>query len=172
MEATVHRVFNSHLRKNFSCIPGEVGDMESEWAMFKASIIEAAARSCGQKAVGACRDGNIRTCWWTTAVKEVVRLKKEAFWLGWPRGLLKQQTGARQTGARKVAASAVAEAKAWVWEEFGEAMEKDFWLASRKFWQTVWCLRKGNQGLAQAVLSCGGEMLTQTDDIVGLWKKH
>jgi len=40
-----------------------------------------------------------------------------------------------------------------VWEEFGEAMEKDFKLASRRFWQTVRRLRKGKQGLAQAVLS-------------------
>jgi len=46
-------------------------------------------------------------------------------------------------------------------------MEKDFPLASRKFWQTVRRLRKGKQGLAQAVLNRGGELLTQTEDIVG-----
>ena len=51
VEAPVSKVFNSHLRKNFSCIPGEVGDMESEWTMFRASIAEVMARSCGQKAV-------------------------------------------------------------------------------------------------------------------------
>ena len=57
--------------------------MESEWAMFRASIAEAAVRSCGQKAVGAYRGGNLRTRWWTPAVKEAIRLKKEAFraWL-------------------------------------------------------------------------------------------
>ncbi len=49
--------------------------MESEWAMFKASIVEAASLSCGRKVVGACRGGNLR--------KEAIRLKKEAFqaWL-------------------------------------------------------------------------------------------
>ena len=51
-------------------------------------------------------------------------------------------------------------------------MEKDFRLASKKFWQTVRRLRKGKQGLAQAVLSRGGELLTQTEDIVGRWKEH
>ncbi|KAK0140999.1 hypothetical protein N1851_021987 [Merluccius polli] len=56
--------------------------------------------------------------------------------------------------------------------EFGEAMEKDFRLASRKFWQTVQRLRKGKQGLAQAVFSRGGELLTRTGDIVGRWKEH
>ena len=65
--------------------------MESEWAIFRASIAEAAVRSCGQKTVGACRGGNLRTQWWTPTVKEAVRLKKEAFRLGWPRGLVKQQ---------------------------------------------------------------------------------
>jgi len=51
-------------------------------------------------------------------------------------------------------------------------MEKDLWLASRKFWQTVWRLRKGKQGLALAVLSRGGGLLTQTEDTVGWWKEH
>ncbi|XP_049457564.1 craniofacial development protein 2-like [Epinephelus fuscoguttatus] len=80
-EDPVCGVFNSHLRENFSCIPGEVGDMESEWAMLKVSIVEATARSCGQKVVGACRGSNQRTRWWTPAVREAIRLKKEAFWV-------------------------------------------------------------------------------------------
>jgi len=48
-------------------------------------------------------------------------------------------------------------------------MEKDFGLASRKFWHTV---RRFRKGLAQAVLSRGGELLTQTEDIVWRWKEH
>ncbi len=47
----VHDVFSSHLRKNLLCIPGEVEDMDSEWAIFKAFIMVAAARSCGQRVV-------------------------------------------------------------------------------------------------------------------------
>lgn len=48
--------------------------MESEWAVFKASIAEVAGSSCGQKVIGD---------WWTPAVKETFKLKKEAFqvWL-------------------------------------------------------------------------------------------
>jgi len=68
VEAPVHGVFNAHLRNNLSYIPREDGDMESELAMFKASIVEA-----GQKAVGACRGGNLRTRWWTPVVKEAIR---------------------------------------------------------------------------------------------------
>ncbi len=61
-EAPVCEVFNSHVWKNFSYILREVGDMDSEWAMVKASIVETAAKSYGQKAVGACHGGNWRTC--------------------------------------------------------------------------------------------------------------
>uniref|UniRef100_A0A3B5A9Z5 Protein kinase domain-containing protein n=1 Tax=Stegastes partitus TaxID=144197 RepID=A0A3B5A9Z5_9TELE len=72
-EALQHPFFS------FSCIPGEAGDMESEWSMFKASIAEVAVRSCGQKVTGACRGCNPKTRWWTLAVREAVRLKKETF---------------------------------------------------------------------------------------------
>ncbi|KAI3355863.1 hypothetical protein L3Q82_004416 [Scortum barcoo] len=41
-------------------IPREAGDIESEWTMFSASIVNAAVRSCcGRKVSGACRgNGN------------------------------------------------------------------------------------------------------------------
>lgn len=51
-------------------------------------------------------------------------LKKEAFraWLSW--GSVEAASNYRL--AKKAAAKAVMEAKTLVWEEFGEAMEKDF----------------------------------------------
>ena len=78
-EAPVREAFNSHLRRNFSSIPVEAGDIEPEWTMFKASIVEAAAVSCGHRVLGASRGGNPRTPWWTPVVREAVRLKKESF---------------------------------------------------------------------------------------------
>ncbi|KAJ0055599.1 hypothetical protein NL108_005438 [Boleophthalmus pectinirostris] len=57
-EPSVRGTFNSHLREDFSRIPGEAGDMESEWASFSASIVDAAARSCGHKVCGACHGSN------------------------------------------------------------------------------------------------------------------
>ena len=47
--------------------------------MFRAIIAEAADRSCGRKAVGACRGGNPRTRWWTPEVSDAVKLKKGAY---------------------------------------------------------------------------------------------
>ena len=112
VDAPVCKVFNSHL------------------IMFKTSIAEAAARSCGRNVVGACRGGNLRTHWWTPAVKEAVKQKKDAFWAWLAQGSPEAADGYRQARQARAAASAVTEAKTWVWEEFGEAIEKDFWLAS------------------------------------------
>ena len=43
--------------------------------------------------------------------------------------------------AQRAAATAVAEAKQQAWVEFGEAMEKDFQVAPKRFWKTVRHLR-------------------------------
>ncbi len=168
-EPSVSGVFNSHLRESFSQIPGEVGDIESEWTMFSTSIADAAARSCGRKVAGACRGGNPRTRWWTPEVRDAVRLKKESY-----RALLASGTPEAADGyrrAKRAAARAVAEAKTRSWEEFGEAMEEDFRSASKKFWQTVRRLRRGKQCFTNTVYSAGGELLTSTGDVVGRWKE-
>ncbi|TWW74022.1 hypothetical protein D4764_14G0000230 [Takifugu flavidus] len=120
-ESPVRRSFNSRLRESFDHVPGEAGDIESEWTMFRASIVEAADRCCGRKVVGACRGGNARTRWWTPAAADGYRR------------------------AKRSAATAVAEAKTRAWEEFGEAMENDFRTASKRFWTTIRRLRRGKQ---------------------------
>lgn len=43
-----------------------------------------------------------------------------------------------------------------VWEESGEAMEEDYWLVSKVFWETVWHLRMGKQCFTNIVYSVGG----------------
>jgi len=44
VEDPVWEVFNSHLRMNLSHFPREVGDMESEWTMFKDSMVDVVDR--------------------------------------------------------------------------------------------------------------------------------
>ncbi|KAI3356046.1 hypothetical protein L3Q82_017315, partial [Scortum barcoo] len=151
---------------------GRLGDIESEWTMFSASIVDAAVRSCGtHKVSGACRGGNPRTRWWTPEVRDAVRLKKESssdhvgLWDSWT-----QLTGTGRPS--KPQPGTVLEAKTRVWEEFGEAMEEDYRSASKRFWQTVRRLRRGKQYSANTVYSAGGELLTSTEDIVGRWKKY
>jgi len=60
--------------------------MESDWTIFRTSIVDAASKSCGLKVVGACYSGNRRTHWWMLAVREAIKLK-EAFWAWLSRGL-------------------------------------------------------------------------------------
>ena len=68
---------NSHLWERFDRVPGEAGDIESEWAMFHASIVKAADQCCGRKVDSACCGGNTLTRWWTPAVRDAIKQKKE-----------------------------------------------------------------------------------------------
>ncbi|KAK3516914.1 hypothetical protein QTP70_028206 [Hemibagrus guttatus] len=145
-DPSVKGVFNSHLRESFNQIPREVGDIESEWTMFSSSIVDTAIRSCGHK------------------------LKKESYRAWLAQGTPEATEAYRQ--AKRTTAVVVSEAKTRVWEEFGEAMEKDYRTASGKFWKTVRCLRRGKQLSANTVYSGGGELLASTGDIVGRWKEY
>ncbi|TWW69209.1 hypothetical protein D4764_18G0000150 [Takifugu flavidus] len=179
-ESPVRRSFNSHLQESFDHAPGEAGDIESEWTMFCASIVEAADRCCGRKVVGACRGANARTRWWTPVVRDAVKLKKESY-----RALLAcgtSETADRYWQAKRSAAAAVAEAKTRAWQEFGEAMENDFRMASKRFWTTIRPLRKGKQCTVNIVYSGDGVLLTRgpilpllltsTRDVVDRWKEY
>ena len=98
--------------RSFSGIPVEVGGIEPEWAVFKASIAEAAAASCGLRVLGSSRGGNPRTPWWTPVVREAVRLKKEAF-----RDMISLRTPDSAAGyrkARRAEAAAVSEAEGFL----------------------------------------------------------
>ncbi|KAK3517140.1 hypothetical protein QTP86_003932 [Hemibagrus guttatus] len=169
-DPSVRGVFNSHLRESFNQIPREVGDIESEWTMFSTSIVDTAIRSCGRKVSGAGHGGNPRTQWWTLEVRDAVKLKKESYRAWLARGTPEAAEAYRQ--AKRTIAVVVSEAKTRVWEEFGEAMEKDYRMASGKFWQTVRRLRRGKQLSANTVYGGDGELLVSTGDIVRWWKEY
>ncbi|KAK3513146.1 hypothetical protein QTP70_007479 [Hemibagrus guttatus] len=166
-DPSVRGVFNSHLRESFNQIPREVGEIESEWTT---SIVDEASRSCGRKVSGAGRGSNPRTQWWTLEVRDAVKLKKESYRAWLARGTPEAAEAYRQ--AKRTTAVVVSEAKTRVWEEFGEAMEKDYRTASGKFWQTVRRLRRGKQLSANTVYGGDGELLVSTGDIVGRWKEY
>ncbi|KAK3519688.1 hypothetical protein QTP70_000998, partial [Hemibagrus guttatus] len=67
--------------------------------------------------------------------------KKESYRAWLARGTPDVAEAYRQ--AKRTTAVVVSEAKTQVWEEFGEAMEKDYRTASGKFWQTIRHLRRG-----------------------------
>ncbi|TWW59288.1 hypothetical protein D4764_06G0008180 [Takifugu flavidus] len=128
-----------------------------------------ADRCCGRKVVGACRGGNARTRWWTPALRDAVRLKKELY-----RALLAGGTpeaADRYRQAKRSTATAVGEAKTRTWEEFGEAMENDFWTASKRFWTTIRHLRRRKQCTVSAVYSGDVDQLyTLSRVFEGAWE--
>ncbi|KAK3516631.1 hypothetical protein QTP70_022033 [Hemibagrus guttatus] len=87
-------------------------------------------QSCGRKVSGAGRGSNPQTRWWTLEVRDAVKLKKESYraWLAW--GTPEAAEAYRQ--AKRTTAVVVSEAKTRAWEEFGEAMEKDYRTAMEK----------------------------------------
>ncbi|KAK0147792.1 Craniofacial development protein 2 [Merluccius polli] len=134
------------------------------------TIVKAADRSCGRKVVGACRGGNSRTRWWTPAVRDAVKLKKESYRTFLACGT--PEAAGRYRQAKWSAAVAVTEAKTQTWEEFGEAMENDFRTASKRFWTTIRRLRRGKQCIVNTVYGGDGALLTSTRDVVDRWKEY
>ncbi|KAK0132400.1 Craniofacial development protein 2 [Merluccius polli] len=148
--------FNSHLRESFDHVPGEAGDIESEWAMFRVSIVKASDGSCGRKVV-------------VPAVADAVKLKESYrtfLACGTP------EAAGRYWQAKRSAAVAVTEAKTRTWEEFGEAMENDFRTASKRFWTTIRRLRRGKQCIVNTVYGGDDALLTSTRDVVDRWKDY
>ena len=50
-ESPVKRSFNSHPQESFNRVWWEARDIESEWTMFRALIVEVADQCCGRKVV-------------------------------------------------------------------------------------------------------------------------
>ena len=76
--------------------------------MFRASIVKAADQSCGRKVVSACHGSNPRTCWWTPAVRDAIKLKEESYRAFLACGT--PEAAGRYQQAKRSAAAAVAEA--------------------------------------------------------------
>ncbi|KAI3358078.1 hypothetical protein L3Q82_003089 [Scortum barcoo] len=146
-EPSVREVFNSHLRKRFSQIPREAGDIESEWTMFSASIVDAAVRSCGRKVSGACCGGNPQTRWWTIGSKGCCQAEE---------GVLSDHVGLWDS-----------------WTQLTGTGRPSKPQPGRSWRQKLGSGRSsGKQYSANTVYSAGGELLTSTGDIVGRWKKY
>ena len=116
------------------------------------------------------RGGNSRTRWWTPAVRDAVKLKKESYRTFLACGT--PEAAGRYRQAKRSAAVVVTEAKTRTWEEFGEAMENDFRTASKRFWTTIRRLRRGKQCIVNTVYGGDGALLTSTRDVVDRWKEY
>ncbi|KAI3374861.1 hypothetical protein L3Q82_021401 [Scortum barcoo] len=69
-------------KKSFSQIPREAGDIESEWTMFSASIVERCCRFAevvDAQGLWCLSWRQPPNPWWTPEVRDAVRLKKESY---------------------------------------------------------------------------------------------
>ncbi|KAI3375689.1 hypothetical protein L3Q82_003995 [Scortum barcoo] len=107
-------------------------------------------------------------------VQSASELKKESYQTMLACGTLTELNRYRQAKQFAAAVRTVLEAKTWVWEEFGEAMEEDLIGRPRRdsASKPSGAPQKGKQYSANTVYSAGGELLTSTGDIVGRWKKY
>ena len=85
-------------------------------------------------------------------------------------GTLESADGYRR--AKQNAALAFAEGKTQAWEEFGEALENDFWTASKRFWSTIRRLRGEKRCTVNTVYGGDGALLTSTKDFVSQWGEY
>ena len=85
-------------------------------------------------------------------MRDAVKLMKESYWAFLACGT--PEAADRYQQAKQCAAMAVAEAKTRAWAE------NDFRTASKKFWITIRCLRRGKQCTANPVYSGDGVLLT------------
>ncbi|KAI3364575.1 hypothetical protein L3Q82_011365 [Scortum barcoo] len=142
-EPSVREVFNSHLRKSFSQIPREAGDIESEWTMFSASIVDAwQFEVVDARVSGACRGGNPRTRWWTHG-SQASRSP------GGPGG---KNFGSGRSSVRP-------------WRRTIGRPRRDSGKPSG-------ASEGGSSTVPTLFTVQGGELLTSTGDIVGRWKKY
>ncbi|KAI3359258.1 hypothetical protein L3Q82_002778 [Scortum barcoo] len=144
---SVREVFNSHLRKSFSQIPREAGDIESEWTMFSASIVDAAGSKLWTQGL------------WCLSWRQPPNPVVDTGSTGRPS---KPQPG---RSWRQKLGSGSSSVRPW---------RRTIGRPRRDSWQTVRRLRRGKQYSANTVYSAGGELLTSTGDrdIVGRWKKY
>lgn len=123
VEKSIHQVFDHHLQKSFSCV---LGWCQGHWVR-----MEAAIKSCGQNVTSVSQGGNFR---WSSEMNAIIKLTCWARLAAWSEGYCLARTAAA----------------AKFWEEFREAMEKDFWVSSKKFRETIRKLQKRKQSSAKS----------------------
>ena len=74
----VRRSFAENVDQRFSRLPSKEADVETEWSLFRTSILGAATEMCRVKRIGP-PIGQKRTFWWNDEVRAVVAEKKAAY---------------------------------------------------------------------------------------------
>ncbi|CAF3333272.1 unnamed protein product [Rotaria sp. Silwood2] len=168
-DAEISQKFAKMVGQGYSQLPLNEGDMESEWLLFRKTIIDAAAETCGLKRIGLV-NGQKKTAWWTEEIRKIINKKKTAY-----RNWLQQQTSENWHNYKQIRDNAkkmVREAKAKSWENFGHQMESNYHTATKVFWQTIRRLHKGGLKQTRSVKDANGELITKEENILKRWKEY
>ena len=167
-EAVRHN-FSENVDQRFSHLPSKEADVETEWSLFRTSILGIATEMCGVKPIGP-PIGQKRTPWQNDEVCAVVAEKKYAYraWVGQQTA----ETRQKYLQARDKTKEAVAKAKATSWENFGHRLESDYLSAGKVFWQTIHRLRRGACPMIYSIKSAFGDLLSCKKDILNRWKEY
>ena len=121
------------MRHTFACkivylfreLPDYIEDIETEWDLFKSTVITSAAASCGCKCVGGQMGSEKRTAWWNKEIKEAIHAKKTAF-RAWLTNKSSEQLQLWYSAAHKTATTIVTQSKEKSWKEFGQKLDTDY----------------------------------------------
>ena len=139
-DEAVRRNFAENVDQRFYRLPPKEADVETEWSLFRTSILGAATETCGMKRIGP-PIGQKKIPWWNDEARAVVAEKKATYraWVGRQTA----QTRQKYLQTRDKTKEVVAKAKAISWKNFGHRLESDYLSAGKVFWQTIRRLRRG-----------------------------
>ena len=137
--------------------------------MFSTSTVDVAVQSCGCKVSGACCGGNPRTWWWRLDIRYAVKLKKESY-RAW---LVRSPEAADGTGRPSVRQHRrLRKQISGSGKSLGRPWRRTTAQPQRNSGKPSGASGGGKQSSTNTVYSGGGELLTSTGDILGLWKEY
>ncbi|XP_031639297.1 uncharacterized protein LOC116351343, partial [Contarinia nasturtii] len=167
-EESVASEFVAVLEEKFSGLNENVSDIESEWGIFKNTVL-GAAREC----LGFVRNknGKKKTDWWNNDIKAAVK-EKRSKWMHWmPNRTEENWTSYKEQ--RDTAKRMVKEAKEGHWIKFGEELEEAGQQRNKVFWTKVKNIRNGGKKQAPtAVLDKSGNLVIGRNNVLNRWKEY
>ena len=146
-------------------------DIETEWCLFRTTVIASATNCCGRKRVGGTKGSEKRTPSWNQEVKKAVRAKKVAH-KAWLAAKSSVEHRSLYAEARKAAATKVKLFKERVCKEFEERLDDDFKMANKLFRQTIRRLRGKMSQAAFFIEGSNGVSSKDQDAILNRWREY
>ena len=141
--------------------------LDEEWERIRNMLCTVAKEVCGMKVINNKFKG---TKWWSNRVKEVVKLKKDA-WMKYTRSK-KEDDLKNYRNLRNEAKKVVKEAKQKSWEEWGNKVEETYTKDHRQFWKLIKNLRGRYGKPVRSMKDENNVIQTETNEVLEVWRKY